>query len=68
MVSEAGHGGMSEATEGHEVPNSSLVCATCGRGDAQLLKGGELLRQPCCIPLEYVQNMTNLRILDLQDT
>ena len=34
-----------EATEGQEVPNSRPVCATCGRGDAQLLKGGELLRQ-----------------------
>ena len=34
-----------EATEGHEVPNSSPVCAACGRDDAQLLKGGELLRQ-----------------------
>ena len=50
VVPEGGLGGwpwrnVVEATESHEVPNSSPVCTTCGRGDAQLLKGGELLRQ-----------------------
>ena len=34
-----------EVTEGHEVLSSSLVCLTCGRCYAQLLEGGELLRQ-----------------------